>query len=128
MVKGTGVGISFFMATLPVQPLYSVRTHDSGNLGHGELRTCTATFPESNRTPFGYFQTKHRRNFVIPKNLWRVGNLVSSGLGQKVGGIGEATADEASALSIEILLSGAKPKMGSKVIFNLGYAKPFLDI
>ena len=88
-------------------------------LGHGEPHTGIAPFPESSLNPPGYFQTKNRRNFGIPKSLWRgEPDWVSLDWGLvKGGGSGGATAEEASALSIEILLSGAKPKFGSKVPF-----------
>jgi hypothetical protein len=88
-------------------------------LGHGETRTGTVLFPASSLTPPGYFQTKNRRNFGIPKSLWRgEPDWVSLDWGLTDGGAsGGSNAEEASALSIEILLSGANPKLGSKVPF-----------
>ena len=86
-------------------------------LCHGEPRTGTVPFPTSKLPPPDYFQTKIRRNFGIAKNLWRGGIRVRLEFGQGGELTGGAVAEEASALSIEILLSGEEPKFGPKTKF-----------
>jgi hypothetical protein len=70
-------------------------------------------FTASNPPPPGFSQTKIGHNFGIAMNLWR-GNLSLSGAWTRGGQLtGGSAAEEASADSIEIILSWEKAKIWS---------------